>query len=76
MNTGSIQTVKTFYGGDTSQVDRKNPQENRKVVFSGGTVCGKNDSMAYSTTDSPTLRQCRISRMTKTGHKGNYDRGY
>ena len=52
MNTGSIQTVKTFYGGDTSQVDRNNPQENRKVVFVGGTVCGKNDSMAYSTTDS------------------------
>ena len=52
MNTGSIQTVKTFYGGDTSQVDRKNPQENRKVVFFGGTVRGKNDSMAYSTTDS------------------------
>ena len=51
MNTGSIQTVKTFYGGDTSQVDRNNPQENRKVVFFGGTVCGKNDSMAYSTTD-------------------------
>ena len=23
-----------------------------------------------------TLRQCRISRMTKTGHMGNYDRGY
>ena len=52
MNTGSIQTVKTFYGGDTSQEDRKNPQEIRKVVFFGGTVCGKNDSMAYSTTDS------------------------
>ena len=52
MNTGSIQTVQTFYGGDTSQVDRNNPQENRKVVFFGGTVCGKNDSMAYSTTDS------------------------
>ena len=52
MNTGSIQTVKTFYGGDTSQEDRNNPQKNRKVVFFGGTVCGKNDSMAYSTTDS------------------------
>ena len=52
MNTGSIQTVKTFYSGDTSQVDRKNPQEIRKVVFFGGTVCGKNDSMAYSTNDS------------------------
>ena len=52
MNTGSIQTVTTFYGGDTSQVDKKNPQENRKVVFFGGTVCGKNDSMEYSTTDS------------------------
>ena len=52
MNTGSIQTVKTFYGGDTSQVDRKSPQENRKVVFSGESVFGKKDSMVYSTTDS------------------------
>ena len=52
MDTGSIQTVEAFYGGDTSQVDRKNPQENRKVVFYGWTVCGKNDSIVYSTTDS------------------------
>ena len=52
MNTGSIQTVKTFYGGDTSQVNRKKSQETRKVVFCSGTICGKNDSMAYSTTDS------------------------
>ena len=52
METGSIQIVEPFYGGDTSQVDRKNPQENRKVVFYGGTVCGKNDSIVYSTTDS------------------------
>ena len=52
MDTGSIQTVEAFYGGDTSQVDRKNPQENRKLVFYGGTVCGKNDSIVYSTTDS------------------------
>ena len=52
MTSGSIQMVKTFYGGVTSQVDRKNPQETRKVVFCGGTVCGKNDSMTYSTTDS------------------------
>ena len=51
MNTGSIQTVKTFYGGVVSQVDSKN-QESRKVVFCSGTVCGKKDSMAYSTTDS------------------------
>ena len=52
MNSGSIQTVKTFYGGVTSQVDKQNPQETRKVVFCGGTVCGENDSMTYSTTDS------------------------
>ena len=52
MNTGSIQTVRTFYGGDTSQVDRKNPQETRKVVFCDGTVCGKNENMEYLTTDS------------------------
>ena len=52
MDTGSIQTVKTFYGGDTSQVDRKSPQENRKVVFSGESVFGKKDSMVYSNTDS------------------------
>ena len=52
MNTGSIQTVITFYGGDTSQVDRQNPQETRKVVFCDGTGCGKNDNMTYLTTDS------------------------
>ena len=52
MDTGSIQMVKTFYGGDTSQVDRKNPQENRKVVFSDESVFGKKDSMVYSNTDS------------------------
>ena len=52
MDTGSIQTVKTFYGGDTSQVDRKSPQENRKVVFSDESVFGKKDSMVYSNTDS------------------------
>ena len=51
MNMGLIQTVKNFYGGVVSQVDSKN-QESRKVVFCSGTVCGKNDSMAYSTTDS------------------------
>ena len=51
MNTGSIQTVKTFYGGVVSQVDSKH-QESQKVVFCSGTVCGKKDSMAYSTTDS------------------------
>ena len=51
MNTGSIQTVKTFYGGVVSQVDSKN-QESLKMVFCSGTVCGKKDSMAYSTTDS------------------------
>ena len=52
MNSGSIQTVKTFYGGVTSQVDKQNPQDTRKVVFCGGTMCGENDSMTYSTTDS------------------------
>ena len=52
MSTGSIQTVKSFYGGNTSQVDKTNPQENRKVMFSGGTRGGTNDSMAYSNTDS------------------------
>ena len=52
INTGSIQTVKTFYGGDTSQVDRKRPQENRKVMFSDESLFGKKDSMVYSNTDS------------------------
>ena len=51
LNTGSIQTVETFYGGVVSQVDSKN-QECLKMVFCSGTVCGKKDSMAYSTTDS------------------------
>ena len=49
---GLIQTVKTFYGGDTSQVDRKRPQENRKVIFSDRSVFGKEDSMVYSNTAS------------------------
>ena len=52
MSTESIQTVKTFYGGAMSQEDKKNPQEIRKVGFFGRTVCGKNDSIDYSTTDS------------------------
>ena len=52
MNSGSIQTVKTFYGGVTSQIDKQNPQDTRKVVFCRGTMCGENDSMSYSTTDS------------------------
>ena len=51
LNTGPIQTVETFYGGVVSQVDSKN-QESLKMVFCSGTVCGKKDSMAYSTTDS------------------------
>ena len=52
MSTESIQTVKTFYGGAMSQEDKTNPQEIRKVGFFGRTVCGKNDSIDYSTTDS------------------------
>ena len=51
MNTGSIQTVNTFNGGVVCQEDSKN-QESQKMVFCSGTVCGKKDSMAYSTTDS------------------------
>ena len=51
INTGSIQTVETFYGGVVSKVDSKN-QESLKMGFCSGTVCGKEDSMAYSTTDS------------------------
>ena len=56
-----IQTVKSFYGGDTSQVDKTNPQENRKVMFSGGTRGGTNDSMAYSNTDSQNSDIAAIS---------------
>ena len=52
MSTESIQTVKTFYGGAMCQEDKKNPREIRKVGFFGKTVCGKNDSIDYSTTDS------------------------
>ena len=52
MSTESIQTVKTFYGGAMSQEDKKNPHEIRKVGFFVKTVCGKNDSIDYSTTDS------------------------
>ena len=52
INSGSIQTVKTFYGGVTSQIDKQNPQDPRKVVFCRGTMIGENDSMSYSTTDS------------------------
>ena len=51
MNTGSIQTVKTFNGGIVCQEDSKN-QESRRNVFCSRTVCGKKDIMAYSTTDS------------------------
>ena len=43
---------KTFYSGDTSQVDRKRPQENRKVMFLDKSVFGKKDSMVYSNNDS------------------------
>ena len=52
MNSGSIQTVKTFYGGVTSQIYKQNPQDTRKVVFCRGTMYAENDSMTYSTTDS------------------------
>ena len=52
MSTGSIQTVKSFYGGNTSQVDKINPQEDRKVMFFGRTRGGTNASMAYSNTVS------------------------
>ena len=51
MNTGSIQMVNTFNGSVVCQEDSKN-QESYKMVFCSGTVCGKKDSMAYSTTDS------------------------
>ena len=51
MNTGSIQTVNTFNGSVVCQEDSKN-QESQKMVLCSGTVCGKKDSMAYSTTDS------------------------
>ena len=66
MNTGSIQTVKTFYGGDTSQIDRKSPQENRKVVF------GKKDSMVYSTTDS---QNSDIAAMSDFSDDENWSQG-
>ena len=72
MNTGSIQTVKTFYGGDTSQVDRKSPQENRKVVFSGESVFGKKDSMVYSTTDS---QNSDIAAMSDFSDDENWSQG-
>ena len=52
MSTGSIQTVKSFYGSDTSQVDKTNPHVNRRGMFSDGMRGGTNDSMAYSNTDS------------------------
>ena len=72
MNTGSIQTVKTFYGGDTSQIDRKSPQENRKVVFSGESVFGKKDSMVYSTTDS---QNSDIAAMSDFSDDENWSQG-
>ena len=51
MSTESMQTVKTFYGGAMSQ-DKQNPQESRPVGYFVRTVCGKNDSIDCSTTDS------------------------
>ena len=60
MSTESIQTVKTFYGGAMSQEDKKNPQEIRKVGFFVKTVCGKNDSIDYSTTDSENCGNVRF----------------
>ena len=51
-NLGSIQTIKTFYGGVASQADKQNPQDTRKVVFCKGETCGENDSMSYLSTDS------------------------
>ena len=51
-NSGSIQTIKTFYGGVASQADKQNPQDTRKVVFCKGATCGENDSMSSSSTDS------------------------
>ena len=51
-NSGSIQTIKTFYGGVASQADKQNPQDTRKVVFCKGETCGENDSMSYLSTDS------------------------
>ena len=71
MNTGSIQTVKTFYGGVVSQVDSKN-QESRKVVFCSGTVCGRKDSMVYSTTDS---QNSDIAAMSDFSDDENWPQG-
>ena len=51
-NSGSILTIKTFYGGVASQADKQNPQDTRKVVFCKGATCGENDSMSYLSTDS------------------------
>ena len=51
MSPESMQTVKTFYGGAMSQ-KIKNPQESRPVGSFVRTVCGKNDSIECSTTDS------------------------
>ena len=52
MSTESIQTVKTSYGGVMSQDKQKKSQESRPVGFFVRTVCGRNDSIDYSTTDS------------------------
>ena len=78
MDTGSIQTVKTFYGGDTSQVDRKSPQENRKVVFSDESVFGNKDSMVYSNTDSHNSDIAAMSDFSddEDWSQGNCNRAY
>ena len=51
-NSGSILTIKTFYGSVASQADKQNPQDTRKVVFCKGATCGENDSMSYLSMDS------------------------
>ena len=48
-NSGSIQTVKTVYGGVASQAD--SPQDTRGVVFCHEGTYGERDSMSYLSTN-------------------------
>ena len=48
-NSDSIQTIKTVYGGVTSQAD--SPQDTMGVVFSHKETYGERDSMSYLSTN-------------------------